>query len=382
MNSIRGKYTLNPSMEIEKTIEEHLVIIGERIKSIMKPDLLILGGSFGKGEGTVIKRDGKLKFFSDYEISVVTPNLKNRKLCMSLSEELTKELGVSVTINVVKPSRLIFNQKRNLSFGTYIPNIVMYELKEGSKVLHGDGSLLKVNPINPEKIPLFDGLVLLFNRMVEVLIYNGDYSFVKTGIAVGDTLLISKGMYHFSYFERMKRLERMKSVGVENLSGEQISLLIEFYKVKLFPDKFNFEREKTQQLAEIVEKTIRFVAFSYLQFKFDNFTDFILKYMGNPRVKRLYPFYLLGPWRIPLYENFIYTLKHLQWKMSIPSIFLRNPFIPWQHVIYSIVPYMFFKKLGKIEGGEDRIKEIFGEDIDEKKLIILWKTVCYGKKPL
>ena len=51
------------------------------------------------------------------------------------------------------------------------PTIATYDLRVGSQVVYGNDYLKKLPQVNPQTIPLREGVILLLNRMAEGLHY-------------------------------------------------------------------------------------------------------------------------------------------------------------------------------------------------------------------
>ena len=140
-----SKYTAHNDPIVDHTVTKHLSRIVSAICAHLEPQSIILHGSLGRGEGSIMLNDGQLTFLSDYEILVVTHSPFYRRLFVSLSQQLTTEMDVEVSIGWMRPGRLRTNQPRNLSFGRATPTITMYELKEGGQTLYGQ-EMLNLGP--------------------------------------------------------------------------------------------------------------------------------------------------------------------------------------------------------------------------------------------
>ena len=209
-----GEYTAFNNERVDLKVKKDLEYIVTEIRKNIKAISIILTGSFGRGEGTVIQDKGRLYFMSDYEICVVSSRLKTREICSALSRKISKELGVATSISRISPERLKYNRNINISKGGINPSIFMYELKAGSKILYGQ-NLLKKNILKPQDISLWEGIKLLLNRMAEyfTLSLSDDSKLLvksnwmnKILLACGDILLLHSRQYHYSYQERKNRL--------------------------------------------------------------------------------------------------------------------------------------------------------------------------------
>jgi len=216
-----GKYTVNDNPIIDQVIQGHMQRIVTEITSRMKPDSIILRGSFGRGEGSVMMRDGNLHFLSDYEIDVTTKSPFYRSLFARLTKELSEEFGMPAGIRWMRPDCLIRDRIGPFPIGEAKATISLYEFRYGSQVLWGRDLFSLSPPINPNQIDLKSGLMLLLNRMAESMFYmslNDDYVddegliyywINKTILACAETLLLLWNQYHYSYRERGNRFQKL-----------------------------------------------------------------------------------------------------------------------------------------------------------------------------
>jgi hypothetical protein len=88
-----GKYTILDDPLADQIVSSHMQKIVAVVRSRMEPQAIILLGSFGRGEGSVIVQDGQLRFLSDYEIDVATVSPFYRSVFTEISHQITTELG-------------------------------------------------------------------------------------------------------------------------------------------------------------------------------------------------------------------------------------------------------------------------------------------------
>src|SRR3990172_2872034 len=160
-----GRFTASENPDVEESVESHLSRIVEGICERVDPLSVILRGSFGRGEGSVLAEDSGLTFLSDYEISVVSGSALHRRILRELSEEATLCLGVKTEITWMRRGRILNNRSNNLAYTSDLPNIATYELRHGSQTLYGRDLLAQAPTIEPKNIPLESGIRLLVNRM-------------------------------------------------------------------------------------------------------------------------------------------------------------------------------------------------------------------------
>ncbi len=246
-------YTKYNNKEINREIGNQLSLIVDEIlkyKDELKLVSIVLFGGFGRGEGSVIIKNGEIKPLNDYDLFLVIKKPMNpiryfslASLISKLSKTIQQKIGLHTDLML-----LFYENIKTLS-----PLIINYEMKYGSKVLWGENIIDQIPNYSPSDILLDDGIVLLFNRMLS-LIYGypkeKDRKFViiqstKALHACCESLLILSNNYHFSYEERNKRFK------------------------EVFPMKFPELYQKIPELIEYVDKSINFKLYPY----YDMFED-------------------------------------------------------------------------------------------------------------
>lgn len=223
------------------------IIVNEILKYRDKLGIvsIVLLGGFGRGEGSVIFRNGAVRPLNDYDVNIVIkkhflffddlPSLNVSKIIKIICDNIKDKIEVShVDIGVIPYSKL-----------STLPNtIANYETKYGGKILWGEDVLKKMPHYNPKEIILSCGITLLFNRFNCLI--NGfppansnrnEHSIiqsVKSLHACCESLLLLSGDYHYSYEERNKRFKT------------------------IFPQKFSELYKKIPQLSEYVDKATKF----------------------------------------------------------------------------------------------------------------------------
>ncbi|MEW5829412.1 MAG: hypothetical protein AB1846_11020 [Chloroflexota bacterium] len=267
-----GKYTLHTDPRVDAIVESHLAQICECTLRHFRPEALLLSGSFGRGEGSVSLDGGQVRFYSDYEVSLISSRPSARLAIDPIQREINAKLPLSVSIFWTTPRKLRHNLSRNLSFGPPNLSIGVYELKAGSQVFYGDFDL-SVNQDDPRDLPVNEGVRLIANRMMEAIEKwwrtpkspdlgtrtpkspdlgtqtpkSGDFglrgrselafSLSKLVLACGDALLVKNGLYHYSYAERGRRFSRYYDELFKPLLGSEFLPLYEkASSFKLRPD--------------------------------------------------------------------------------------------------------------------------------------------------
>lgn len=236
-----GVYTAWDDPAVDATISTHLQRIVTAILAKMTPQSIILRGSFGRSEGSVMIEDGRLRFLSDYEIYVATPSPLYRPLFANLTKQLSAELGVETGVTWVRPDYLSRARIGPFPTGPAEPTISLYESRYGSRILYGKDIVSSAPAIDPEQIGRWSARQLLLNRMAESLDYLPDgehrstsdlesYFWVnKTTLACAETLMLFDGQYHYSYGERGRRFASLAGRGLDFLpdGGRQLAELVE-----------------------------------------------------------------------------------------------------------------------------------------------------------
>ena len=90
-------YVENPRIneEVSKIIEK----LKDEIVYSLHPTSIILSGSFGRGEGTVSKENGKMKFLSDCEVTLIPYKyIFNRNKINNFESKFYEGSGLKVDI--------------------------------------------------------------------------------------------------------------------------------------------------------------------------------------------------------------------------------------------------------------------------------------------
>ena len=394
-----GIYTILDNNEIDMEVQRILNAAIREIRNAVDAIAIILTGSFGRGEGTFISQNNRFALSSDFEICVVAQGFKNRETCKKLTEKLSKQLCAEISVAWVTPERIVKNKNGNATFGKSYPSILTYELKSGSKVLYGE-DVLSQNRTDPTKIPLWEGLKLLFNRMAESLVEQPSleaqlYSekwINKTLLACGDILLLDKKLYHYSYNERGRRLStQVDFAEYPFLDTVQQADLINAYDMKLRGTYDTYRNSDIKRFYKTIDGVFRYAISSIMKISFSSYTEFPDRYLSAKAVlRRLYKyrFYSLAH---PAYENLIYMAKLVQWGRAPSMKVVARMRVAWHHLVYSLIPPLYFFELLSCEERENIISHanrmllLFNEtpsgNINTVKngILKLWFNLCWGK---
>lgn len=292
------KFTVLDDPDLEQTVEAHLQRIVTAVTSRMEPTAILLRGSFGRGEGSVVVSDGQMRFLSDYEIDVATFSPFHRSVFRQLSTQLSAELGVDTSLRWVRPDYMSRDRVGPLPMGVAPITISLYESRYGSQVLYGQ-DILKPGPaIEPRDIQTDSAAYLMLNRMAESLAYTtgfedravdpwAAYYWVnKVLLACAESLLLLWGEYHFSYAERGRRFAAMAEDHLEFMGGDSVALAelvvraTEFKlrpRLSLYPEPLDTAWRKAVSVCDRVFRYVAGHAFALGFFQYREFPQQFLQ---------------------------------------------------------------------------------------------------------
>lgn len=214
-------YTVQGKREQSTRVDADLEAIASRLLSDFPGEIeaLVLVGSFGRGEGTIVVRQGELCPVHDYDIVIVSKDDLPRERLSQAASELAASLGL--------PHIDLFSYRRG-QLASFAPSLFSLDLKAGGKVFHGDPNALQiVRSVDPSDLPLDEARRLMFNRLPSLIesVHEGDFRGAPEGddafriaymasrviLACVEALLIEAQDYHPSCRERESRfLSRFK----------------------------------------------------------------------------------------------------------------------------------------------------------------------------
>ena len=413
-SEIMERYTALNDPEMEREINEMIEMIKDEIVKSIHPKSIILKGSFGRGEISVLM-DKKLKFLSDCEVIVIPNKWKKRGDLARLSRELTQKSGLKVEIADIE-LELKFCIALHL-WARIRTTIDDYELKYGSKVIYGVDFLEKLPNFKAKDIPIWEGIRLMFNRMIESLhFFSMDYLdeyppkeeeytlffwINKVILACQDVLLIHAKKYQYSYKVRNEIFQEIfpkQFRALEEQIPKFLSLTVNATEYKLNSNKLYTKNvvEFWFEVAEITDKIFRYVIEKDMGITFDSYTEFQEKYLRHPYIKNKY-YRGLSPNSI--YQNLRSAVKMWTFGHKIPTIkLMQKCLIPWLHVVYSMIPGVYFSRLNllknnkitynpekseynlaflKVSNLQDKNDAIGKWNYLEKQINDLWYVMCY-----
>jgi len=329
--------------EVNYELKKQLDVITNEIKKIFKKKIvsIILAGSFGRGEGSVLIVNNSIKPINDFDILVelkkkATNNEKNK--LKKLKKELERENKyISIDICPITYSEMIL-EVRNKSISNY-------ELKKSTLVLFGKSKIKeKIINFGPEDIDLTSGTKLMINRAAGVLVaekiiknkQNIDsklklfikYQIIKLILALGDSKLLINKKYSYKY---SKKLKELKNIEKNKLF---LNMYSDSFKFKMEPT-LNFSRVDLEKEIKIVKKLFKkyFLQFEKKRLKKELNIKTWQKEFLNIRPGKFSFIYFLknlidyGPMNLEIKYYFI--RKKTLLLSTLPSLFLDDPEIDY-----------------------------------------------------
>lgn len=344
-------FTAAGDPEIEQVISSHMERIVAAVRKGLEPDAILLRGSFGKGEGDVLREDGHLKFLSDYEINVATYSFRHRRYFNAIASRLSAELGVEISVVWMRPDYFYKLRVGPFVAGPVPITISLYETRYGSRVLHGKDLLQSAPEIDATCITMESGLQLMLNRMAEALRYLPEPDGTMTDewqcifwlnkliLACVEALLLSWGQYHYSYRERGRRFAmlargRLDFMGDEGQALHQLGQRATQFKIQprreLYPEAL---QSITEQVVAICLRVFAYLASREWGVTMEApYATYSEQYLRK-RVDRLAPF---------SYERALYKLLDVYRYLRTRRVPLNllSPSTAGE-VVYSVVPLLF-----------------------------------------
>lgn len=399
-----GKYTALDHPALDVMIEGHIQGIVDAVTSRMQPKGIILRGSFGRGEGSVVIQGEQMRFLSDYEIDVVAISPFCRSVLREITTRLTNDFRVHTGLRWIRPD--FFSKQRIGPFnvGPAPPTISLYESRYGSRTIYGIDILEIAPQIDPLKIRWDSALLLMLNRMAESMLYMSPdnsaaqdalenyYWINKTILACAEALLVVWGQYHYSYKERG---ERFAALAGEKLSflpdgGRKLSTLVEAaieFKLRPNPGLYPDSLEKTwRTVIPLVDLVFQYLVKVTLGIELEIYAAYPRLYLqkaSHPRgwsaFSELFVSKLLEAYRS--YKNRTFP----------PGLFSKNQI---GLIVYAVVPLLFhcqmrdgcdetlraarrwMKLLGHLDGPFMDLQ--VEKDYLRTKIIRYWEVYCRG----
>lgn len=365
----------------DSVIRSYVDMAVEEIRKAI-PDVkaVVIYGGYGRGEGSVIASNNRVKPANDFDTYVITESKVDSELLDEIARRTAKRWGTNgIPFN-------FFDKTWNFDDNFYLdlkcltlgelkklfPMVRYYELRNASNVVYGDPKVLELIPdYKIEDIPLSEGARLILNRMTHVVEYLSTYgrhndltlSFfcAKAYWDCACALLLLNGKYSPSYRKRMEDFYKCYKEDFQELAER----LPDFHeKVKKYIlwklDSFNGLPEKNavnfwyQTRNDILEVAKYFFS-KFLNKRINNIDDLskAILNMGSKYYEPYGEYYVkynygldsrglvkvlsrLLPWRF----KSLYFLRIFKNKSLYPRMFLskQGPDL----VIFASMPYVMF----------------------------------------
>lgn len=205
-------FSIHCRADVDSKIDSDLKIISNILLThFSNIESLVLAGSFGRGEGSVLIHNNIIQPINDYDIYIITKDNSHNINLESLRKMLSDQIQIrQVDIEVI-PLKKLKDSKATMA---------NYDLKYASYVFYGNKNVLNNMPsISANRLSLKEGRTPLLLYLISII---QSYPFKKEGeitqnesfwiyqqicksvLGWSTALLILKGKYHSSYIEREK----------------------------------------------------------------------------------------------------------------------------------------------------------------------------------
>jgi len=330
------RFTIDGSADLEQHLAETCSRVRDGVRRIIPAhqlEGLALAGGYGRGEGGVLRENGRdlpyndLEFFVFVRGSTYINDHQFKPALHALGESLAPAAGLEVEFKILSISRL-----RQSTV-----NMFYYDLVMGHRWLIGDDELFTgcEHHRDATRIPLHEATRLLFNRCSGLLFaserlaqkdfHSADADFVgrnlaKAQLALGDVVLAMSGCYHWSCRERHRRLQKHAEANSALLAHHAAGVAF-----KLHPTRSTKTHAELRQEHSVLSQLARQIFFRLegrrLKIKLHAPVDYIsCKTNKCPEV--------------PLWKNVLIHLRN----RGIPPGFTRYP---REHLLHELVTMLW-----------------------------------------
>ena len=205
-------FTIHNRKDVDTKINSDLNIITDILLAhFSNIESLVLAGSFGRGEGSVLIHNNIIQPINDYDIYIITKDNSHNIDLEYIRNILSNRIQIrQVDIEVIQLKKLKDSKS----------TMANYDLKYASYIFYGDKNVLNNMPsISADKLSLKEGRTPLLLYLISII---QSYPFKKEGtitqnekfwmyqqicksvLGWATALLILRGKYHSSYIEREK----------------------------------------------------------------------------------------------------------------------------------------------------------------------------------
>ena len=289
-----GTFTIHDDKLVDLQIQERIdVIVSFITKNVPQVDSLILTGGFGKGEGSVVITDGKVRPLRDFDFVIVSNKKVSHDHIQNIKGLLDQDSqGDNYRYNKEFSIDISTTSLDNINI---FPDVMTYDLKN-SKVVYGEDVRKQIR-WNAKDIPLRSGARLLFQKSTALIgVLSSNYlsdgvpeslkeTFMrevsKVYIEIGSVLCILIGQYDSHCSIRANILNRTYKMSFPELFAQIPALSDKINKAtqhKLNPslsiyggyDPISYWFETRDDLGEVMKYFFRI----YCGFSFDNWLNF------------------------------------------------------------------------------------------------------------
>lgn len=168
--------------KINNQIQEYIdIVVIEITKEISGVKSIILGGGFGRGEGSVEVINGKAEPLNDFDMFVITEKKVPEKILNEIANRAISKIKISR-----HTSTNFYEFNREIAANTFYidlklltikelsklpPMIRYYELKNAGQTIYGKSYLDLIPDYQVQDLPPAEGFRLLLNRMALLNLY-------------------------------------------------------------------------------------------------------------------------------------------------------------------------------------------------------------------
>ncbi len=413
--TLNMRYTKNKSKRVEDYLNEKIEIITDIIRKRI-PDTIgiIMGGGFGKGEGSVVVENKEVILINDFDMYVVAKKEYDEDIINDIAQEASRKIGKKGISSFVK-----FNKNRPLLKDFFYidlkvipidylkklpPMVKFYDLRNSSKIVYGKNTLNKIPDFKPDDLPIAEGARLLLNRMSHLVqhfyssfltknVKENDHQIfllhtIKTYTDACGALLILSKKYEATYSKRLNIFKKRYSEDfpeLKKLIPEYVEKLKEFTELKL---NFNLNAYKGKDL-ELWKQSRNYIGIAtkyffkkFLNKEVNNYYD-LSKAIEESAVKYYNPYiryilkrkfkldtnnkYILslGSIAAHIYMNFLYfnRMRECHNKLYIRGLFRIKP--P-ELTFFSALPLILYSlnddgrvNLKMLEEGKRKLQKVY-----------------------
>ena len=203
-----ANYTVFQDERINNHIKNDLEIIKKEIfKEFDGVECILLGGGFGREEGSVVVYKSKIQPLNDYDIYIVSENKLNHEKIQLIRSRLSSLIKIRQIDIDIKTKKDLQQSKKS---------IADYDLKYASKLIYGNSDILNFMPdFKPNEINLTESLIPINLYLISIIqsypfefnyenIFWGKQQISKSILGWSMAMLVSEGVYHESYVKRQK----------------------------------------------------------------------------------------------------------------------------------------------------------------------------------